>query len=153
MADSCRHPINTSHNRRITRKRAAVIANANIGNVDVFEVAAIDDQRVTAADTVTYNDPMRTINVHSSPHQFERFVDRHIRRCFAAVVNNVTVLGRTVGWRMFRAERTRGQLPSTIDQPDRRGAALVAMCGLGASGFHQFATGPADRAVAIQSMR
>lgn len=102
--ESCDHPINTGHNRRIARQRAAVVANADIGNIDIFKVAAINDESVTAANAITDYDPVRPLNVHSSPHQFERFVNRDVGRWFAAVGNNVPVLRRPVGRRVFRAE-------------------------------------------------
>lgn len=119
---------------------AAAVADANIRNIDVVKVAAIDNQRLTTTHAVTDNDPIRTVNVHSSPLQLERFVNRHKRRWFAAVVDNAPVLRRARGRRVFRAERTRGHLPATIDQGAGRWAALVAWCGLGERRFRQFAT-------------
>jgi len=103
-----------------------------------------------------------------SPHQFERFVDRDERRWPARVEHNAPPLRGAVGWHVLLADKGRfhcplrdQRLPDSTDaahlqrasRPRRGGAALGAACGRGGSVFRHFASGPADRAVAVLGVR
>src|SRR5690606_8210784 len=75
----------------------------------------------------------------------KRLPDRNEGRWIARVVDNAPVLRGTARWLVFRAGESRFRSPDSIDLGHRRGAALVAGCGLAGSGVHRYATGPADR--------
>lgn len=104
---------------------------------------------------------------HGSALQLEWLAHGDEGRRPAAVVDNVPVLRGTERGHVFRAGKTpfhpvrrvdraphsRDQRHRSNDREDPRRAALGAACGLGGCGPCQFATGPADRAVAVRSMR
>ena len=107
------------------------------------------------------------IRDHGSALQLERFAHGDEGRRPAAVVDNVPVLRGTERGHVFRAGKTpfhpvgRGdRAPHSSDLlhhgnygDDSRRAAYGARCGSEETDFPQFATGPADRAVAVQWMR
>ncbi len=85
-----------------------------------------------------------------SPHQLEGFVQRHERNRLAGVFHNAPIFGRSVAWRVFGADKGRGDHPLEVQgrpdpideghgsyfaQLDRRGAALVAGCGRARNGL------------------
>jgi len=121
---------------RLTRR-----TDQHIRQVSHVEVLTALNKRLITIETFTDNDPRTT---HGSPHQLERFVQRHERHGLADVFHNAPILGRSVAWRVFRADKGRGYFPlgqqgrpGTSDEAHlesahglgRRGAALVAGCG------------------------
>lgn len=113
------------------------------------------------------NQMRNRVRGHGSALQLEWFVNGDEGCRPAAVVDNVPVLRGTERGHVFRAGKTpfhpvgRGdRAPHSSDLlhhgnygDDSRRAAFGARCGLAGFGLRQFATGPADRAVAVRRMR
>lgn len=115
-------------------------ADQNVRKVSHIEVFTVFNQRFVTVKALADHDERTT---HGSPHQLERFVQRHERDGLADVFHNAPILGRSVAWRVLLAGKGRGYLPlglsdfpHTSDEahggdlcPLSRGAAaLVAGC-------------------------
>ncbi len=113
-------------------------------------------------------DQMRDrVRDHGSALQLEWLAHGDEGRRLPAVVDNVPVLRRTERGHVFRAGKTPFHPVRRVDRAphsrdlghrgndreDSRRAALGAGCEQGGCGFRQFATGPADRAVAVRGVR